>query len=65
MCVCVCVCSTSQGELKDGIAAYERAVQIKPDLKEAWFNMAQVRMCVHVCVCVCAARMSAYWSIAT
>ena len=24
------------------MAAYERAVALKPDLKEAWINMAQV-----------------------
>ncbi len=36
------LCSTSQGDIRDGVAAYERAVQLKPDLKECWLNMAQV-----------------------
>lgn len=37
------LCSVSQGDIRDGVAAYKKAVQLKPDLKEAWFNMAQVR----------------------
>ncbi|GAX83792.1 hypothetical protein CEUSTIGMA_g11217.t1 [Chlamydomonas eustigma] len=35
------LCSTCQGDIRDGVAAYERAVQLKPDLKEAWLNMGQ------------------------
>jgi Tfp pilus assembly protein PilF len=37
------LCSTCQGDIRDGVAAYERAVQLKPDLKEAWLNMGQVK----------------------
>eukprot|EP00983_Pelagomonas_calceolata_P126706 1161332-Pelagomonas_calceolata.AAC.11 len=37
-----CSCSTSQGNISDGVAAYEKAVALNPELKEAWFNMGQV-----------------------
>jgi len=35
------LCSTSQGNISDGVAAYEKAVALNPELKEAWFNMGQ------------------------
>ncbi|KAG1678967.1 hypothetical protein FOA52_013030 [Chlamydomonas sp. UWO 241] len=35
------LCATSQGDIGDGVAAYERAVALKPDLKEGFLNMAQ------------------------
>jgi tetratricopeptide (TPR) repeat protein len=35
------LCATSQGDIRDGVAAYERAVALKPDLKEGFLNMAQ------------------------
>lgn len=38
-----------QGDIRDGVAAYQKAVSLKPDLKEALFNMAQVR---HHALCV-------------
>lgn len=49
------LCATSQGNIRQGVAAYEQAVKLKPELKEAWLNMAQVRgergggRCVWVC----------------
>lgn len=36
------LCSTSQGDIREGVRAYERAVEINPRLKEAWINMGQV-----------------------
>ncbi len=39
----ICACSVSQGNIRDGVAAYKKAVELKPDMKEAWFNMGQVR----------------------
>lgn len=36
------LCSTSQGNIRDGVLGYERALALKPDLKEAWLNMAMV-----------------------
>ena len=37
------LCSTSMGDIRDGVAAYERAVALSPDMKEAWINLAQAR----------------------
>ena len=37
------LCSTSQGDIRDGARAYERAVELNPRLKEGWVNMGQVR----------------------
>jgi hypothetical protein len=28
----------------EGVAAYRKAVGLKPDMKEAWLNMGQVRV---------------------
>ena len=36
------LCSTSQGDIRDGVKAYEKAVEANPKLKEAWVNMGQV-----------------------
>ncbi len=36
------LCSTSQGDIRDGVKAYERATELNPKLKEAWVNMGQV-----------------------
>lgn len=32
----------SQGNIREGVAAYKKAISLKPDMKEAWFNMGQV-----------------------
>jgi tetratricopeptide (TPR) repeat protein len=34
------LCYTSQGDLQDGIKAYERALRLDPGLKDAWSNLA-------------------------
>ena len=34
------LCYTSQGDLQDGIRAYERALRLDPGLKDAWSNLA-------------------------
>ena len=36
------LCSTSQGDIRDGVRAYEKAVELNPKLKEGWVNMGQV-----------------------
>lgn len=36
------LCFTSQGDIRDGVRAYERATELNPKLKEAWVNMGQV-----------------------
>ena len=35
-------CSTSQGNIGQGVHAYQKAVALDPGYKEAWFNMGQV-----------------------
>lgn len=35
------LCRTSMGDIRDGVKSYERAVELKPDLKEGWINMGQ------------------------
>ena len=35
------LCVMSQGDIRDGIAGYEKALSLKPDLRDAWLNMAQ------------------------
>ena len=42
-------CSTSQGNIADGVGAYEKAVALNPGLKEAWFNMGQVSVALTHC----------------
>lgn len=34
------LCHTSQGDLQDGIKAYEKALRLDPGLKDAWSNLA-------------------------
>ena len=34
------LCYTSQGDLQQGIKAYERALRLDPGLKDAWSNLA-------------------------
>jgi tetratricopeptide (TPR) repeat protein len=29
------------GNIREGVRAYEKAVEISPDMKEAWLNMGQ------------------------
>ena len=35
------LCRTSMGNIREGVRAYEKAVDISPDMKEAWLNMGQ------------------------
>jgi tetratricopeptide (TPR) repeat protein len=35
------LCIMSQGDIMEGIAGYKKALELKPDLKDAWLNMAQ------------------------
>jgi hypothetical protein len=36
------LCRVSMGDIRDGLAAYEKAVELAPDMREAWLNMGQV-----------------------
>ncbi len=38
------LCSTSLGDIREGVRAYERAVELNPRFKEAWVNMGQVSL---------------------
>lgn len=31
------------GDIREGVAAYQKAIKLAPDMKEAWINLAQVR----------------------
>lgn len=37
------VCRTSMGDIGGGVAAYQRAIALAPDFREAWLNLAQAR----------------------
>lgn len=37
------LCHTSMGDIGDGIAAYKKAIELQPDHREAWANLAQAR----------------------
>ena len=37
------LCHTSMGDIGDGIAAYRKAIDLQPDHREAWANLAQAR----------------------
>lgn len=37
------LCQTSMGDIGDGIRAYQKAINLQPNHREAWVNMAQAR----------------------
>lgn len=37
------LCQTSMGDIGDGIRAYQKVIDMQPDHREAWVNMAQAR----------------------
>lgn len=37
------LCHTSMGDIGAGIAAYRRTIELQPDHREAWANLAQAR----------------------
>ena len=37
------LCQTSMGDIGDGIRAYHKAIDLQPNHREAWVNMAQAR----------------------
>lgn len=44
------LCHTSMGDIGDGIAAYQKAIDLQPDHREAWANLAQARKEVAACL---------------
>ncbi len=53
------LCRTSMGDIGGGVAAYQRAIALAPDFREAWLNLAQARKearapcgsCAPSCMC--------------
>lgn len=39
------LCRVSMGDIRLGVAAYEKAIELSPDNREAWLNLGQVRGC--------------------
>jgi tetratricopeptide (TPR) repeat protein len=46
------LCYTSQGDLQDGITAYEKALRLDPGLKDAWSNLATAHKEVRFCTVI-------------
>lgn len=47
------LCYTSQGDLQEGIKAYERALRLDPVLKDAWSNLATAHKEARPFACRC------------
>ena len=43
------LCQTSMGDIGDGIRAYQKVIDMQPDHREGWVNMAQARKEVRHC----------------
>jgi Tfp pilus assembly protein PilF len=62
------LCQTSMGDIGDGIRAYQRVIDMQPDHREAWVNMAQARkevrrhlsvqVVTHICARLCMTNAS-------
>lgn len=37
------LCRVSMGDIRQGVAAYERAIKLEPEMREAWLNLGQAR----------------------
>lgn len=35
------LCKVSMGDIREGCRAYEKAIELVPDMKEAWLNLGQ------------------------